>query len=77
VIRAASGTVCLNPAPGSCGGPEGKGLPGGAAFPAPSEPPGALVVKTSAGAAWFSVNDRSGHTFQSHDGFFEFDVLIR
>ena len=76
VIRAASGTVCLDPTPGSCSGPKGSGVPGGAGFPAPSEPPGALIVKISEGYAWFSVNDRSGHAFQSHDGFFEFDVLI-
>jgi len=51
----------------SCSGPEGKGVPGGATFLMPSEPPGALVVKTSAGRTWFSVNDRSGPAFQSHD----------
>ncbi len=76
-IRGTRGSVCLDGNPERCSGPEGKGAPGGDAFLAPAEAPGALVVKTSAGRTWFSVNDQSGAAFQQHEGFFEFDVSIR
>lgn len=77
VMSAVKGTVCLDRTPESCSGPASKGDPGGAAFVMPSDPAGALVVKTSGGRTWFSVNDRSGSAFERHDGFFEFDVSLR
>jgi hypothetical protein len=76
-IQAAHGTVCLDQTAETCSGPEGKGGPGGAAYLMRSLPPGALIVRTTNGRAWFSVNGRSGPSFQNHDGFFEFDVSMR
>jgi hypothetical protein len=76
VIRATAGTVCLDRAPESCSGPQGRGDPAGPGFVAPAEPPGALVTHTLNGRTWFSVNDRGGPGFQKHDGFFEFDVSL-
>jgi hypothetical protein len=76
VVRDIKGTVCLNVAAETCGGSEGKGAAAGEGFLSPHSAAGSLVVKTEAGRTYFSVNDRSG-AFQSHNGFFEFDVWIR
>lgn len=77
VVRDVRGTVCLKSEPESCGGSEGKGPPAGEGFLVPHAPAGSLVFKTEAGRTYFSVNDRSGTAFQSHNGFFEFDVAIQ
>jgi hypothetical protein len=77
LVRAAAGTVCLDRTPENCGGPAGKGALAGDGFLVPAELPGSLVIKTVNGRTWFSVNGRSGEAFQNHQGFFEFDVLVR
>uniref|UniRef100_Q01P80 Uncharacterized protein n=1 Tax=Solibacter usitatus (strain Ellin6076) TaxID=234267 RepID=Q01P80_SOLUE len=75
IIRAPSGTVCLGP--DSCSGPQGTGKPAAADFVAPGKGVGALVSKTTGGRTYFSVNDRSGTAFQKHEGYFEFEVIVR
>jgi hypothetical protein len=75
IIRAASGTACL--APGACNGPQGTGKVAGAEFLAPGKEAGALITKTQGGRTYFSVNGRATSTFQKHEGYFEFDVIVR
>ena len=78
-VRSATGVVCLDFATrgmDGCSGPKGNGPPAGEGFLAPDQPAGALVSKTTGARTFFSVNDRSGAAFQTHDGFFEFDVSL-
>ena len=49
----------------------------GRALLAPDEGAGALIGKTVGGRTYFSVDDRSGVAFQSHEGYFEFDVTVQ
>lgn len=77
LVRAATGTVCLDRTAESCSGPQGNGEAVAAGFLVPGELPGALVIKTSGGRTWFSVNGRTGPGFRQYEGFFEFDVVIR
>jgi hypothetical protein len=76
VIRAASGIACLGRTADTCSGPDGNGRPAGSGFVAPHERAGALVAQTHDGRVWFSVNGRAG-AFRNHEGFFEFDVILR
>jgi len=76
-VRGILGTVCLTEEPSSCRGPSGNGAAAGEGFLVPAAPAGALVSKTSGGRTYFSVNDRSGDCFQKHDGFFEFDLVVK
>jgi hypothetical protein len=75
IVSASSGTVCLNS--DSCSGPQGTGKIAGADFLVPGKGIGALVSKTTGGRTYFSVNDRSGNAYEKHEGYFEFDVIIR
>jgi hypothetical protein len=75
IIRASSGMVCL--APESCSGPQGTGKAAGADFLAPGKGIGALVSKTAGGRTYFSVNDCAGIAFRKHEGYFEFDAIVR
>ena len=79
-VQRATGTVCLDSqsrSTGSCKGPAGDIAPAGAGFLAPDRGAGALIDRTDGGQTRFSVNDRPGISFQTHQGFFEFDVTIR
>lgn len=78
-----TGTVCLDlqgpsseRSPASCHGALGDGKPAGEGYLVPHEAAGALVTKTADGRAYFSVNGRSGASFQAHEGYFEFDVIV-
>ena len=74
------GTVCLDSQSGnasSCSGPEGRGQRSGEGFLAPDKAAGALVRKITGSHVYFSVNDRSGTGFQKHQGYFEFDVVVK
>jgi hypothetical protein len=78
-VSGAGGTVCLDVQSCSTGsriGPQGSGS-SGPDFLAPGKAVGALVSKTTGGRTYFSVNDRSGLTFQNHEGYFEFNVTIQ
>ena len=63
--------------PESCHGSLGDGKPAGEAYLVPDEAAGALVTKTADGRTYFSVNGRSGASFQAHEGYFEFDATVR
>jgi hypothetical protein len=76
VIIAARGIACLGPAPETCSGPHGDGPPAGPGFVAPNAKAGALVARARDGRIWFSVNGRVG-AFRNHEGYFEFDVVLR
>ena len=80
VVTKAKGFVCWDlKAPGSrgCSGPAGKGEAAGPGFLAPDHPAGALIQKTQDGRTWFSVNGRSGTTFNANEGFYELDAEVR
>jgi hypothetical protein len=73
-----TGTVCLDfQGPQSCHGSLGDGKPAGEGYLVPQEAAGALVSKTADGRTYFSVNGRSGASFQAHQGYFEFEVTVR
>jgi hypothetical protein len=83
-LRGVTGTVCLDPqgrgserSPESCHGALGDGKPAGEGYLVPDQAAGALVTKTADGRTYFSVNGRSGASFQTHEGYFEFDVSVR
>jgi len=83
-LRGVTGTVCLDfqrPAsersPESCHGALGDGQPAGEGYLVPHKAAGALVTKTADGRTYFSVNGRSGASFQANEGYFEFDVTVR
>jgi hypothetical protein len=74
------GTICLDSQSGdagSCSGPEGRGTRAGEGFLEPDRAAGALISKTTGKRTYFSVNDRSGADFQKHQGYFEFDVVVK
>jgi len=80
VVERVSGTVCLDsPSPGGnpSNGPNGNSARAGPEFLAPGKTMGELVSKTVGNKTYFSVNGRSGSTFQAYQGYFEFDVTIR
>ena len=58
-------------------GSPGDGRPAGKGYLVPQEAAGALVTKTADGHTYFSVNGRSGASFQAHEGYFEFDATVR
>ncbi len=79
-----TGRVCLDfqgrgseRSPESCHGSLGDGKPAGEGYLVPHEAAGALVTKTADGRTYFSVNGRSGASFQAHEGYFEFNVTVR
>jgi hypothetical protein len=79
-FRGAAGTVCLDAASqaaGKCNGPLGNGETAGAGFVVPGGAGGALVRKTVDGRTYFSVNGRDGDWFQKHQGYFEFNVVVK
>ncbi len=83
-VRGVTGTVCLDfqgrgseRNPESCHGSLGDDKPAGEGYLVPQEAAGALVTKTADGRTYFSVNGRSGASFQAHEGYFEFDVTVR
>jgi len=79
-VTTATGIVCLDlqlQGPSSCSGPYGRGAPADNGFLVADQPVGALVSKREGERTYFSVNDRSGAAFQHHDGYFEFDVVVR
>ncbi|MGP0071444.1 MAG: hypothetical protein ACLPWF_05870 [Bryobacteraceae bacterium] len=83
-LRGVTGMVCLgfqgrgsDRSPESCHGSLGDGKPAGEAYLVPDEAAGALVTKTADGRTYFSVNGRSGASFQAHEGYFEFDATVR
>ncbi len=79
-VTNAHGIVCWDvEARGSdgCSEPTGKGPPAGARFLATDEPSGALIMNTHHGYVWFSVNGRSGVSFNQNEGFYEFDLEIK
>jgi hypothetical protein len=79
-IHGSTGTVCLDSqfrSTSSCNGPQGDGKPAGQGFLSPGNNAGALISKIAGGHAYFSVNGRSGADFQKHEGYFEFDVLLK
>jgi hypothetical protein len=79
-VHGSTGTVCLDSqsrSTSSCNGPQGRGKRAGEGFLAPDNGAGALISKTTGSHAYFSVNDRSGAGFQKHEGYFEFDVLVK
>jgi hypothetical protein len=83
-LRGVTGTVCLDfqgsgseRNPESCHGALGDGKPAGEGYLVPQEAAGALVIQTADGRTYFSVNGRSGASFQAHEGYFEFDVTVR
>jgi len=83
-LRGVTGTVCLDfqgrgseRSRESCHGALGDGKPAGESYLVPHEAAGALVTKTADGRTYFSVNGRSGDSFQAHEGYFEFDVTVR
>ena len=49
----------------------------GEGFLNPVKAAGALIGKTTGNRAYFSVNGRSGADFQKHQGYFEFDVVVK
>jgi hypothetical protein len=80
-----TGTVCWDPRlrhVSGCNGPAGNGIvpgsdaEGGADFVAPQKPAGSLVARTLNHRTWFTVNDRTGDSFQDNAGYFEFDVAV-
>jgi hypothetical protein len=74
------GTVCFDSQSGaaaSCSGPEGRGKLAGEGFLEPDKPVGALISKTTGNRTYFSVNDRGGTSFEKHQGYFEFDVVVK
>jgi hypothetical protein len=76
----ATGTVCLDSqsrSTSSCNGTGGEGTRAGLGYLAPDKPVGALISKVTGDRTYFSVNDRAGAAFQSHEGFFEFDVTVK
>jgi len=80
VVTNAHGIVCWDfKARGSegCSGPSGNGAPAGAGFLAEDAPAGALIMRTREEHIWFSVNGRSGVSFENNEGFYEFDLKIR
>jgi hypothetical protein len=60
-----------------CSGPSGNGTPAGPGFVATETPAGALIMRTSDGRTWFSVNGRRGTSFKDNEGFYEFDLEIK
>jgi hypothetical protein len=80
VVERVSGMVCLDsPSTGTnpCNGPKGSGERAGPEFLTPGKTVGELVSKTVDDKTYFSVNGRSGSTFQVYQGYFEFDVTMR
>jgi hypothetical protein len=78
-IRNARGIACWDLASrgaSGCGAPFGNTKPAGPGFLAADAGAGNLIVKTSGGRTWFSVNGRAG-SFQSNEGFYEFDLEFR
>jgi hypothetical protein len=76
-LHGVTGTVCLERSTESCHGAPSDGKPAGEGYLVPDEAAGALVTKTEDGRTYFSVNGRSGASFQAHQGYFEFDVIVR
>jgi hypothetical protein len=74
-IHGAVGTVCLSS--DACAGPQGMGSAAGPGFLARDKPAGALISKVIEGRMYFSVNHRAGAPFRDHEGYFEFDVVLR
>jgi hypothetical protein len=74
------GTVCWDlQARGSegCNGPNGNpAIHSREGFLDPEKAAGSLVVKTTKGRTWFSVNDRKG-AFRDNEGYFEFEAEIK
>jgi hypothetical protein len=80
VVTRPHGIVCWDfddRGPDGCGGPSGNGKPAGAGFLAAGAPAGALIMRNREGRTWFSVNGRSGGSFEGNQGFYEFDVEIK
>jgi len=62
--------------PSGCGGPFSNTKAAGSGFLAADAGAGNLVLKTSGGRTWLSVNGRSGN-FEDNEGFYEFDLEFR
>ena len=80
MFQGAAGTVCLDSqarSAGKCNGPLGAGARAGAGFLVPEGGVGALIRKTVGDRTYFSVNDRSGASFQNHEGYFEFNAAVK
>ncbi len=79
-IENVRGTVCWDlQARGSegCNGPDGNpAIHSREGFLDPEKPAGSLVVKTTKGRTWFSVNDHKG-AFRDNEGYFEFEAEIK
>ncbi|MBV9498157.1 MAG: hypothetical protein JO138_02170 [Acidobacteriaceae bacterium] len=60
-----------------CSGPSGNGTRAGPEFLAPDAPSGALIMRTTEGQTWFSVNGRTGAGFKDNEGFYEFNLEIK
>ena len=82
-VANAQGNVCWDLAvQEGCNGPEGaaganleeRAL---ASLLSADSNPGALIVRTDEGKTSFSVNGRTGRSFSSNQGFFEFDVTLK
>lgn len=78
-ISDAIGTACWDPRAGSaaCAGPDGAKQGSTQHLLDPTAAAGSLIVKTSAGKTYFSVNGQAGNAFRDNEGYFEFDVRLQ